>query len=78
MASTGAGRIAPRELSDDEVRALDLPATHCTGCTPCCTAHAHFLHEGKVLWACQHKLRRKREERPGAQAEGEAPSGPQR
>lgn len=51
-------RQLPRELTDDEFAALDLAQTRCTGCTPCCTGHAHFLYRGKVVWACQTKLKR--------------------
>lgn len=47
------------QLDDEQLAALDLDAVRCTGCTPCCMSHMHFLHDGAVLWACQEKLRRR-------------------
>ena len=54
-------RIVPKQLSDEEFEALDLDAIRCTGCTPCCMGHVHFLHDNSVIWACQTKLERTRQ-----------------
>lgn len=55
-------RALPREISDQELADLDFENTKCTTCTPCCMNHAHFLHNGKVLWVCQTKLKKRAEQ----------------
>ena len=47
------------QLTDEEYEVLDIESVRCTGCTPCCMGHVHFLYKDSVLWACQTKLERR-------------------
>lgn len=62
------------QLSDEEYAVLDIESVRCTGCTPCCMGHVHFLYQDSVLWACQTKLERRKRTAEGAapSSEGEA------
>lgn len=55
------GRSLAKELTEKEFAALNFDAVRCTGCTPCCMGHTHFLYDKKVLWACQTKLERSKD-----------------
>ncbi len=55
-----AGKRLPQDLTDAQLAELRIDEVRCTGCTPCCTQHANFLHRGNVLWACQEKLRQRK------------------
>lgn len=58
-----AHRAAVRELTREEYTRLNFDEVRCTGCTPCCVSHAHFLYEKRVLWACQHKLKKRMDQK---------------
>lgn len=49
------------QLTDEEYEILRFEEVRCTGCTPCCMGHVHFLHRGSVIWCCQTKLERRKE-----------------
>lgn len=58
-----AHRSAVRELTREEYERLGFDEVRCTGCTPCCVSHAHFLYQKRVLWACQHKLKKRMDQK---------------
>lgn len=66
-------RSIPRELTNEQYASLNFAAVRCTGCTPCCMSHTHFLYQGKVLWACQTKL--ERQAKPSAKPKPSAKRG---